>query len=126
MPMERRQHERYGLEAPVNFWWRDSRNIRHRCQGLLLNISGGGVFVATDTLPPQGTLIRFSASLRTAFGGRHLGIRVGARVIRQEHGEKAAERMGLAAAINTLTLHSDEKSLTDHDAARMAAKTRKT
>ncbi|MGB7439309.1 MAG: PilZ domain-containing protein [Candidatus Acidiferrum sp.] len=104
--MERRQHERYGLQAPVSFSWKDSRNTSQRREGLLLNISGGGVFIATRDLPPRGARIRLRVSLQTVVAGAELDIRASAEVVRAElPGEgEAAERTGFAAAIKAFTL----------------------
>jgi PilZ domain len=124
--MERRQHERYGLEAPVSFSW-PPQNTNQRRKGLLLNISGGGAFIATRDLPPTGAHIRFRVWLRTAFGGNELDIRAAAEVVRVElPGEgEATERTGFAAAIKTFTLRSNGKNLADHATADMVTKTRK-
>jgi PilZ domain len=124
--MERRQHERYGLQAPVSFSWKDSRNTSLRCSGLLLNISGGGVFIATREVPPKGTRIRLKMSLPTVVGGSQLNIRASAEVVRLElpkQGE-TAERTGFAAATKSFTLRSDGKKLGDRATADMVAKTR--
>lgn len=117
--MERRQHERYGLQTPVEFSWKDSRNANQRHKGLMLNICGGGVFIATRDLPPRGVRVRFSVSFRTVFAGTQLNIRASAEVVRLElHREvETAERTGFAAAIKTFTLRSEEKSLPDHGSA---------
>jgi hypothetical protein len=126
--MERRQHERYGLQAAVSFSWKDSQNTTQRCNGLLLNISGGGVFIATRDLPPTGTRIRLKLSLPTVVGGTQLNIRATAEVIRLElprEGE-TAERTGLAAATKSFTLRSGGKKLGDRATADMVAKTRNT
>jgi PilZ domain len=126
--MERRQHERYGLQAPVSFSWKDSRNTTQRCNGLLLNISGGGVFIATRDLPPKGTRIRLKMSLPTVVGGTQLNIRASAEVVRLELPKEieTAERIGLAAATKSFTLRSDEKKLSDRATADMVAKTQNT
>jgi len=125
--MERRQHERYGLQAPVGFRWKDSRDTSQSRKGLLLNISGGGVFIATRDLPPGGASIRFSVSLQSALGGTQLDIRASAKVVRVElPGEaEAAERTGFAAAIKAFTLRSDGKNVGDHATATVDAKPRR-
>lgn len=123
--MERRLHERYGLKAPVSFSWRNSRYLTQRSKGLLLNISGGGVFVATHDLPPKGTRIRISASLRTAFAGADLVIRANAELIRLEL--CAGDGMtGFAAVIKTFTLRNELKAVKGHATADMVPKKRKT
>ena len=114
--MERRQHERYDLQAPVSFSWKDSQGVRQRGKGILLNISGGGLFVATRGLPPQEARMRFIVSFRTVFADTHLVVRASAQVVRMEAGE-AEGRVGFAAAIKTFTLRSDQKSLIEYGTA---------
>jgi hypothetical protein len=113
--MERRQHERSGgLKAAVVFSWKDSEHISRRHKGRLLNISGGGVFVATCGLPPVGARIRLSVSFRTIFADTRLAIRASAEVIRVELAQEAKEVAGctgFAAAISSFTLHTHEKNL---------------
>jgi PilZ domain len=126
--MERRQHVRYGLQAPVSFSWKDSRSTSQRCNGLLLNISGGGFFIATRDLPPTGTRIRLRTSLPTVIGGMQLDIRAIAEVLRLEWSEEGevAKRTGFAAATKSFTLRSDVKKLGDRATADTVAKTRNT
>jgi hypothetical protein len=123
--MERRHHERYGLQAPVSFSWKDSRNTNQRCNGLLLNISGVGVFITARDLPPTGTRIGLRTSLPTAVAGAPLVLRASAEVVRLEFSEgDAAKRTGFAATINSFTLRHHGKKLGDRAAADMVAKTR--
>jgi hypothetical protein len=126
--MERRQHERYGLQAAVSFSWKDSRNTNQHCSGLLLNISGGGVFIATRDLPPTGTRIRLKMSLPTVVGGSRLDIRASAEVVRLELPKESeiAQRIGFAAATKSFTLRSGGKKFGDRATADRVAKTRNT
>jgi PilZ domain len=124
--MERRQHERYGLQASVSFSWKGAGNTGQRCSGLLLNISGGGVFIATRDLPAKGTRIRLKMSLPTAVGGTHLDIRQTAEVVRLELPKETETEAhtGFAAVTKSFTLRSGGKKLGDRATADMVAKTR--
>jgi PilZ domain-containing protein len=122
--MERRQHERYGLAAPISFSWKNPGNISQRSKGLLLNISGGGIFVATTDLPPEGARIRLSVSLRTVFVGTHLAIRASAELVRVEFRESVGST-GFGAAIKRLTLRSNVKAIKGQATANVAPTKRK-
>jgi PilZ domain len=122
--MERRQHERYGLEAPLSFSWKSPGNVSRRSEGLLINISGGGIFVATTDLPPEGARIRLSVSLRTVLVGTHLAIRASAELVRVGFCPSVGST-GFAAAIKTLTLRSNVKAIKDHATDKMVPAKRK-
>ena len=110
--MERRQHERNGgLNATVVFSWKDSEHISRRHRGWLLNISGGGAFVATCDFPPVGARIRLSVSFRTIFADTRLAIRARAEVIRVQLAKEVGGCTGFAAVISSFTLHNQEKNL---------------
>jgi len=107
MPMDRRQHERYNVEARLRFSW-TSKGTSRRGQGVLRNISGGGVFVATTELPPEGTNIQFNTSLEYFVAGSRLLIRGVAQVVRVALSARAKTGTGFAAAITALKLRNDE------------------
>lgn len=122
--MDRRRHERYELEGPLSFSWRSPRGVRHRQRGLLHNMSGGGVFVSTDDLPPQGGRIQFSLSFHYFFAGSRLVLRARAQVLRVELTAGAQGRAGFAAAIESFTLRNDQKKLIERGLfAKRSAKT---
>jgi PilZ domain len=108
--MDRRQHERYDLEAPLSFSWNGPRGVRHRLQGLLRNMSGGGVFVSTSESPPEGTRIQFSMSFHSVLAGSRLVLRACAQVVWVEVAAVQG-RGGFAAAIKTFTMRNNEKKL---------------
>ncbi len=114
--MERRQHERYDLQAPVSFSWKDSSGACGRYKGLLLNISGSGFLVSTCDLPPEGARIHLSVSFRTVIAGTRLMVRAKAQVVRVESPGEGEGRIAFAAAIKSFTLRSNQKKLSNQKA----------
>jgi PilZ domain len=109
--MEPRQHERYVIQIPLSFSWRGTKGIRYRREGILRNISGGGVFVLTGNPPLEGTRIQFSVLLHSIFPGSKLSVRAVAQVIRVELAQPDEGCTGFAAAIKSFTLRNDETRL---------------
>lgn len=109
--MDRRKHERYDFEAPLSFYWGGPGGVRHRYQGLLRNMSGGGVFVLTDDSPPEKARIQFNMSFRSLFPGSRLVIRACAQVVRVDSAAPLQGNVGFAAAMKTFTLRNDRKKL---------------
>lgn len=124
--MERRQYGRYNLQAPLTFSWKDPRGVRQRRKGVLSNVSGGGVFVSTCDSPPQGTRIWFRVCFQSVFADVRLILRAAAQVVRVALAAPTEGRAGFAAAIETFTLHNEEKKLTDYGAPGKGSKTRST
>ncbi len=60
--MDRRARKRFDLSAPVTYTWENSQAIPHSGAGVTRDVSEGGVFVLTDSLPPVGTTIQFEVS----------------------------------------------------------------
>jgi hypothetical protein len=58
-----RKHQRYGLEVPVIFSWKDARRALQQDIGLTRDLSIGGAFIFATTLPPSGATLRFKAFL---------------------------------------------------------------
>jgi PilZ domain len=109
--MDRRQHERYDLQAPLTFSWNGPGGARHRRQGLVRNMSGGGLFVSTGHSPPEGARIQFNMSLSSLLASSQLILRAYAQVVRVELAAPVQARAGFAAAIKTFTLRNDKKKL---------------
>jgi hypothetical protein len=109
-PMERRLHERYRLETPVNFSWNDPGDVRQRRKGFLKNISGGGILVSTHAPPPNGACIHFTVCLRPLFGDARLVIRAVGQVLRVKSASEAEGPTEFAASIKTFTLREDPGS----------------
>jgi hypothetical protein len=91
--MDRRQHERYDLEGPLTFSWTELQCVRHRQEGLLSNMSGGGVFISTDDSPPVGTSVQFKLLFHSFLAGSRLVMRASARVVRRESAARAGGRV---------------------------------
>jgi len=106
--MDRRQHQRYDLEAPLSFSWKDQRGIRQNGKGLSSNLSVGGILVSTSDPPPNGTRIRLSVLFPSLFAGEPLTFRALAQVLRVELITKLEGRR-FAATIHTFTLHNEQK-----------------
>lgn len=105
--MDRRKNERYDLRTSLSFSWKDLRNVRHRRDGLLSNISGGGLFVLTRDPPPTGSRINVSVSFETALPGRRLAIWITGQVVRVELPVEAEDTGGFAVVIKRYTLRSE-------------------
>ena len=56
--MERREHRRFDLQVPIQFNWKDRKGVRGLGSGRARNISIGGMFVYSDSLPPRDTEVR--------------------------------------------------------------------
>jgi hypothetical protein len=80
---EHRKHNRYRLELPVIFSWRDARHARHKGIGLTRVVSTHGAFVLTATPPP----VKANVELKVFF------LRAGAGVLMRFHGEGKVVRV---------------------------------
>ena len=58
-----RKHNRYPLQVPVLFSWKDAQEIRHQGIGLTRDISVRGAFVFTASPPPLNTELDFNGFL---------------------------------------------------------------
>jgi uncharacterized protein (TIGR02266 family) len=91
MSRELRASERAPLEVKVDFELQDMTYT-----GVTRNISAGGVFVATEDLPPVGERINLSFSLPGS--GRELAVQTEVRWVRAKQSppdDKAPAGMGL-------------------------------
>lgn len=121
--MDRRRHERYDLESPLTFSWKEAGGARHRQRGLLRNMSGGGVFVRTNQSPPEGTRVQFRMSFRSFFADSRLVLWACAEVLRVESAPALETDSGFAAAIKTFTLRNAERRLIERGTAGEGART---
>lgn len=103
--MERRQHRRFDLRVPVQFKWKDRKRVHHLGAGLTRDISTKGIFVYTDSLPPQDTKIQTEFSVPTS-SPVEIGVQmtVRARVVRLEPATPGKADGGFAAAGQSFTL----------------------
>ncbi|MHB8485876.1 MAG: hypothetical protein ACYDCM_09115, partial [Candidatus Acidiferrales bacterium] len=60
--MDRRQHTRFDLSAPVTYFWKEQGSIRRAGRGTTRDVSECGLFVVTDSFPPAGAVIEFEVS----------------------------------------------------------------
>lgn len=107
--MDRRRRERYDLRAPLSFSWRDLSKIRQRHDGVLSNISGGGLFILTLDPPPKGSQVHVRVSIPTVSPGRELIIRATGEVVRLESAVGAEGRTGFATIINHFSVRGRER-----------------
>ena len=101
---ELRKHNRYRLEAPVVFSWRDAQHARHKGVGLTRVLSTHGAFVLTADPPPVEAKIdikvflpRFGAGVPMRFQGQ-------GKVIRVEAVNHPDARAGFAVAAKSFNL----------------------
>jgi len=109
--MERRQHERYELQTPLSFSWKRARGVRCRREGLLRNISGGGVFVATSEVPPVGSEVRFRVSIHSVLAWSRLVLHGTVSVVRTDPTLRADALPGFGAAMKSYTLRNQKQVL---------------
>lgn len=109
--MERRQHERYDLQTPLSFSWKGARGVRYRREGLLRNISGGGVFVVTREVPPVGSEVRFSVSIHSVLAWSRLVLQATVSVVRADPTLRADTLPGFGAAMKSYTLRNETEVL---------------
>ncbi len=109
--MERRQHERYDLQTPLSFSWKSARGVRYRREGLLRNISGGGVFVATREVPPVGSEVRFCVLIHSVLAWSRLVLHGTVSVVRTDPTLRADALPGFGAAMKSYTLRNQKEVL---------------
>jgi PilZ domain len=105
--MDRRQHGRFDLEAPLRFSWKGPGDVRHRAEGRIRNISVGGVFVFTDDPPPVGARVRFCVYFRSFLARSRLVMQTTAQVVRVEPSPQGTAPAGFAAALKTYMLRNE-------------------
>jgi hypothetical protein len=107
--MERRQHERFVLEAALNVLWRDPEGVPHQTKGLARDISASGLFALADEVPPGGANVEIEVFVGSVLARSRLVIQGEGRVVRVEAGPRVRERAaGFAASINAFTLRNEK------------------
>jgi hypothetical protein len=103
--LERRGHRRFDLQVQIQFNWKDPKGVRHLGSGRTRDISTGGMFVYTDSLPPQDaevqTMFSFPASSLVAAG---VQMATKARVLRLEPAEPGKAEAGFALVSHSFAL----------------------
>jgi hypothetical protein len=56
--LERRKYRRFNLCVNVRFKWKDRKGIHYLGSGTTRDIGTGGIFVYSDSLPPERTEVR--------------------------------------------------------------------
>lgn len=108
--LERRQHTRYDVRARVNFKWQDG-GILHVGSGLTRDISSNGMFIYSDSAPPQKADIELDISFHSAANkDSNLQMSAAALVIRVERTASPEGHSGFAVLNRSYALHNvDER-----------------
>jgi hypothetical protein len=102
---EHRKHNRYRLEVPVIFSWRDARHARHKGVGLTRVVSTHGTFVVTATPPPLKAKIELKVFFpRVGAAGVPMRFHGEGKVIRVEAVKHPVGRAGFAVAAKAFAL----------------------
>lgn len=99
--MDRRQQRRFDLNAPVKFSWGEPESIHG--QGTTRDVSEGGIFVVTDTLPPAGVAVDCEVSFSFDDDSR-IQMRTKGTVVRIETETAGGHARGFAAVTQVLWL----------------------
>jgi PilZ domain len=107
--MDQRRYQRWALEAPVTYSWKDAGGIRHRTQGTVKNISGAGVFVSTHEPPARGARVRLRVFFSSFHGASVLVMKMIGQVVRVESGLQAEAHGGFAVAFKSYILRDETR-----------------
>lgn len=102
-----RKHQRYGLEVPVVFSWKDVHDVRQGI-GLTRNLSLGGAFIFATTLPPSGATLRIKAFLPPSGANMPALLRWRGEVVRLEQGHDQVPSGFAVAADQRIVLRRGE------------------
>lgn len=100
-----RKYNRYEVGASVAFQWRDLKGVPRQGAGFMRDISNGGLFVLTPTLPPIGSKIRLEICLEYSPTDSPIAIFAKGNVCRVEPSEQSGAQRGFAASTKRLKLH---------------------
>jgi hypothetical protein len=107
--LERRQHTRYNVAARVNFKWQDGGNL-YVGSGFTKDISSNGMFVYSDSAPPEKADIELEVSFHSAANANtNLRMSAAALVIRVEHTAIPKEHSGFAVLNRSYELHNADE-----------------
>jgi PilZ domain-containing protein len=104
--VERRGQTRYVVRAVAEFVWVDAWGTRQRGQGYTRDISLGGMFIRSETQPPEKADLAVEVSF-ASFGAATAMLRVKALVIRRESISSArlGPKLGFALLNKSYKLH---------------------
>ena len=114
--MERREHRRFDLQVKVQFHWTDAAGVHHLGWGRTRDISTGGMFVHSDSLPPLDAEVEtelFFPAPQLDLTGIRMTSR--ARVLRLEPGSPRQTNGGFAAASQEFALWGRKSSEVSSD-----------
>jgi len=101
---EQRKHNRYKLEAPIIFSWRDAMHALHRSVGLTSVLSTHGAFVLTADPPPVEASVELKVFLPRVGAGVPMRFLGRGKVIRVEAVEHPHARAGFAVEAKAFVL----------------------
>lgn len=103
--MDRRKSERHRIGGTAWFRWEDAEGASHEQTGNLRNVSAGGVFVETSSLPPLLVGIYIEFELHRPRGTPTASITAKGHVIRVEMISLDHRISGFAVATGRMHLH---------------------
>ena len=106
--MQPRRYQRYGLEVPVIFSWKDGRRPLQQDIGLTRDLSVRGAFIFAATLPPSGATLRFKAILPPNNATSPVRLHGRGQVIRVERGHDQTPAGFAVAAEQRIVLRRPE------------------
>lgn len=113
--VDRREQTRYGVRAPVDFEWID-RGVPHRGRGLTRDISSKGMFIISDSEPPEKSDVQVEVSFpRDEKAPSNLHLSSKALVVRVERPKSFAEVRGFAILNRSYRLHDGLTSIENED-----------
>lgn len=105
---------RYGLQARVDFTWKDQEGIHHQGEGFTRDISPTGMFVYSDAHPPADVDIHVEVFLPPLVEGESaLRMSAKARVLRVDLATPGEPQAGFAAVSKTFVLHNPRADVTN-------------
>jgi c-di-GMP-binding flagellar brake protein YcgR len=100
--MDRRQHVRFDLSAPVSYVWRDQGGVQRSSMGVTRDVSATGVFVVAESSPPAGEIVQFEVLFSFQDASR-IQMRSEGRIVRVDDGNQV--NAGFAVAASTLVVN---------------------
>ena len=100
--MDRRQHIRFALRAPVSFFSQERGGVRLEGNGFTRDVSERGVFVLSDTQVPLGEAIQLEIVVYSPGTTSVVHMSAKGRLLRVEHSSGTEHMGGFAAAISSL------------------------
>jgi hypothetical protein len=107
--MERRGAIRFRLRLVVAFSWKDEAGLVHGSEGQSRDLSGRGIFVHSDLIPPVGSYVEMNVLLpQLAPPKRPAELHAEGRVVRIELGTLPSQPAGFATMNHTVLLRDNE------------------